>query len=389
MNESPSALTEPRAMPDGDSVSTALQAKIRQGITESQGWWPFDRFMAAALYEPGLGYYSSGRRIFGASPQSGSDFVTAPEMSPLFARALAVALRQALSAGGQREIIEFGAGSGALAAGLLMSLGDAIDRYTIVDVSGSLRATQAARLSALRDEQGRALNRKVRWLDALPAQIEAVVIGNEVLDAMPVQRLFFDGVRWHERGVALDAHGAFVDADQPTTLRWPLEGDPPAGTVCELQLQGEAFITTIAERLASGASAFFIDYGFPQDEFHHPQRLGGTLMCHRAHKADDNVLADVGSKDITAHVNFTGAALAAQNAGADVLGYTSQGRFLLNCGLASLMVEADLPGRNAAHRLIAEHEMGELFKVLAFGRDLAERDVPWVGFSEGDRTHRL
>ena len=352
-------------------------------IEAGGGWLPFDRYMALALYEPALGYYARGSRQFGALPASGSDFVTAPELSPLFGHVLARQLAQALDACGGDEVFEFGAGSGALAAQLLACLGPRLRRYTIVDLSGTLRQRQAQRLAPWAEQ--------VRWLDALPAQMRGVVVGNEVLDAMPVQLLHWDGARWFERGVACAPHGgpAFAWADRETPLRPPLQGPFVPGTVTEIHPQSEAFIRTLAERLVCGA-AFFVDYGFPEAEYYHPQRTGGTLMCHRAHLADADPLADVGDKDITAHVNFSAIAFAGQDAGFEVLGYTSQARFLLNCGLLELLEGADARVVAPAHKLIAEHEMGELFKVIAFGRGLAPGalDDP-MGFTAGDRLHRL
>jgi SAM-dependent MidA family methyltransferase len=158
--------------------------------------------------------------------------------------------------------------------------------------------------------------------------------------------------------------------------------------VTEIHLQARAFIATLAEKLLAGGAgaAYFIDYGFPEAEYWHPDRSAGTLMCHRAHRADDDPLAAVGDKDITAHVDFTGIALAAQQAGLDVLGYASQGRFLINCGIAPLMQAASLLDRAAAMKLLAEHEMGELFKVIGFA---TPGHGPALGFAEGDRTHRL
>jgi SAM-dependent MidA family methyltransferase len=362
------------------SVSGALSSLIQRAIARQGGWMPFDRFMAMALYAPGLGYYAHGSRKFGLMPGSGSDFVTAPELSPLFGRALAAQLAQALPACGSSEVWEFGAGSGALAEQLLDALGAAVTRYTIVDLSGSLRERQRERLARF--------GSTVQWADALPEAIHGVVVGNEVLDAMPVQLLHFDGAQWFERGVV--AHGeGFAWEDRPTELRPSFEGPFVPGTVTETHPQAEAFIATLADRLQRGA-AFFIDYGFPEGEYYHPQRSGGTLMCHRAHLADTDPLADVGLKDITAHVNFTGIALAAQNAGLAVLGYTSQARFLLNCGLMEMLQGADLPTIAHAQKLIAEHEMGELFKVigLARGCDAAFTSDP-LGFAEGDRTYRL
>jgi SAM-dependent MidA family methyltransferase len=229
----------------------------------------------------------------------------------------------------------------------------------------------------------------VQWLDRLPEAFSGVVLGNEVLDAMPVQRLHWDGAAWHERGVALAPDGsALAWADRPTTLRPPVEGADQRfvpGSVVEIHPQAEAFVRTLAGVLQRGL-ALFIDYGFPSGEFYHPQRVGGTLMCHRAHRADDDPLTQLGEKDITAHVNFSGIALAAQDAGLDVLGYTSQAHFLFNCGLAALLEGADLRERAMAQKLVTEHEMGELFKVLALGRGL---DAELVGFARGDRTHRL
>ena len=362
------------------SVSAALPRLISAAIARNGGWLPFDRYMAMALYAPGLGYYASPGRKFGTLPGSGSDFVTAPELSPLFGRALAQQLAQALRASRTHELWEFGAGSGALATQLLDALGDAVQRYTIVDLSGTLRERQRERLAT----QGS----KVQWVDALPEAISGVIVGNEVLDAMPVQLLRFDGTQWFERGVVMQGD-AFAWSDRPTALRPPHDGAFAPGTVTEIHAQAEAFIATLAERLTRGAM-FFIDYGFPQAEYYHPQRDGGTLMCHRAHRADTDALADVGAKDITAHVNFSGVALAAQNAGLDVLGYTTQAHFLINCGVMEWLQDADLKTRANAQKLLNEHEMGELFKVIGFakGCDAAFATAP-LGFVHGDRTHTL
>jgi SAM-dependent MidA family methyltransferase len=215
--------------------------------------------------------------------------------------------------------------------------------------------------------------------------MNGVVVGNEVLDAMPVMLLHFDGERWLERGVALE-RGRFAWADRPTELRPPVETAFPPGSVTEIHRHAAAFVATLAERLERGA-AFFVDYGFPEAEYYHPQRSGGTLMCHRAHRADTDPLADVGAKDITAHVDFTRVALAGQDAGLDVLGYTSQARFLFNCGLADALADADPRTRAAAHVLLGEHEMGELFKVIGFATPSCRFDA--IGFAEGDRSHRL
>ncbi len=370
------------------SLTTTLTSRLAQAIAAAGGWIGFDDYMARALYTPGLGYYANDLRKLGLMPGSGSDFVTAPELSPLFGRALAEQVGQALAQTQTDELWEFGAGSGALALQLLEALGERVRRYTIVDLSGALRARQQQTLAHFGD--------RVHWASELPPRMQGVVLGNEVLDAMPVQLLVRTGGVWYERGVALRAEPsdplqpgqgepAFVWADRPTALRPPVEIAGEHDYLTEVHPQAEAFIRTLAERLQRGA-AFFIDYGFPEAEYYHPQRAMGTVMCHRAHQADTDPLRDVGLKDITAHVNFTGIALAAQDAGLGVLGYATQGRFLLNCGLAPLMTQAELPVRAQANKLLMEHEMGELFKVI--GLCTGE---PWLatGFSAGDRTHTL
>lgn len=386
--------------------TTALSGVIGQGLEADGGWWPFDRFMAAALYTPGLGYYSGAHLPFGLMPQDGSDFVTAPELSPLFGEALGVQVRQALQATGTRVVCEFGAGSGALAEQLLQALGDAVERYWIVDLSGTLRQRQAQRLSRF--------GARVQWLDEWPEHLEAVVVANEMLDALPVTLLHWDGVQWWERGVVCapdpDPRAAtevglkdtvrFDWSDRLTALRPPVDGRTPSaledtqmqwaqrfapGTVVEIHPQAEAFMRSLASCLLRGA-AFFIDYGFPEHEYYHAQRTGGTLMCHRAHRSDPNPLVEVGLKDITAHVNFTAVALAAQEAGMTVLGYTSQARFLMNCGLVDMMGAVDLKQRAHAAKLVTEHEMGELFKVLGVA---AGQGFDALGFAAGDRSHTL
>ena len=375
------------------SLTTAVESLLRQVIADADGWIGFDRFMAIALYTPGLGYYARDAAQFGLLPAAnggaGSDFVTAPEMSRFFGQALAAQVGQALRVTGTREIWEFGAGSGALAAQLLGVLAGQVDRYTIVDVSSSLQQHQRETLHAWGD--------KVRWVSSLPAQLQAVVVGNEVLDAMPVRLLARVAGAWHERGVALASDGQLAWADRPTALRPPLEVPGSHDYLTEIHPQAEGFVRMLADHLARGA-VFLIDYGFSEREYYHVQRETGTVMCHRGHRMDSNPLADVGHKDITAHVNFTGLALAAQDVDADtgrtppaagafgVLGYTTQARFLMNCGLLTLLGRATVPERVMGQKLLMEHEMGELFKVIGFCRG-----EPWdaIGFAQGDRTHTL
>ncbi len=384
------SLPTPPAAPDVTHVLAALRERIATEMQQSGGWLGFDRFMELALYAPGLGYYANGSTKFGTMPQgtrkkdgsvtgAGSDFVTAPEMTALFGYTLAQPLAQALQATGTFEIWEFGAGTGALALQLITALkamGQRVDRYTIVDLSDSLKERQRHTLREHLDV--------VHWAAALPEAMQGVVIGNEVLDAMPVKLLARIKGAWLERGVVLE-NGDWAWADKPTGLRPPLEINGEHDYLTEIHPQAEAFVRTLGDRLTLGA-IFLLDYGFPEAEYYHEQRHMGTVMCHRAHLADGNPLEAVGLKDITAHVNFTGIAVAAQDAGLEVLGYTSQAHFLMNCGIVELMQNASLPERVAAQKLILEHEMGEFFKVIGLARGA---DFASLGFSHGDRTHRL
>ncbi len=354
-----------------------MNAHIAKLIEANGGWLPFDAFMQAALYAPDLGYYTNGLPKLGGG--AGSDFVTAPELSPLFGQCLADQAAQVLQATETHAIYEFGAGSGILALQIcehLAHISCRLDRYFIVEISSELRARQQALLEHLGD--------KVQWLDAWPSQMQGVVIGNEVLDAMPVKLLVRIKGQWHERGVALE-EDAFVWQDRPTALRPPLDIALSHDYLTEIHPQQEAFIQTLADCLQCGA-AFFIDYGFPEAEYYHPQRHMGTLMTHQNHKSGIDPLTQVGRQDITAHVNFTSLALAAQDAGLDVVGYATQGRFLLNCGLLSKAEQIAQTSRGAVAKLINEHEMGELFKVLALGKNL---NLELMAFSQGDRSHTL
>jgi SAM-dependent MidA family methyltransferase len=359
------------------TAPTAMGRLIQASLDKQGGWMPFDRFMALALYAPGLGYYSAGQQQIGRMPHGGSDFVTAPEISPCFGQALAHSIGEALQHSHTDTVYEFGAGNGSLALQLLNALGDAVQHYTIIDVSGSLRERQAQTLQAHAH--------KVTWLDALPDQLHGVVVGNEVLDAMPVRLLHrLNGV-WQERGVVWrEDTQAFDWQDRATTDTPPFEVEGTHDYLFEVHAQADAFVRSLAERLTQG-TMFFIDYGFPAHEYYHPQRHMGTLMCHQGHLSDTDPLSQVGFKDITTHVNFTGVALAAQEMGLQVLGYTSQAHFLLNSGLLPLLENASVSERSMAQKLIQDHEMGELFKVIAVGTD------EWtpMGFVQADRTHRL
>jgi SAM-dependent MidA family methyltransferase len=387
---------------------TPLHQLISRVLSQSGGWLSFDRFMALALYAPNLGYYSARTQPIGLMASSGSDFVTAPQMSPYFSRALARSVEEALVVSQNDEVWEFGAGTGEMAFEVLNALGEKVHRYVIVEVSSHLKDVQAQKLERFKG--------KVVWLEELPERFCGVVLGNEVLDAMPVKLIQRQSGVWHEVGVAIDQatlNKPKVDeatifqlawARRVTELRPPIEISGAHDYLTEIHPQAQAFIQTLAERLDKGV-VFLIDYGFPEHEYYHEQRSGGTLMCHQGHLADSNPLLAVGQKDITAHVNFTGMALAAQEAGMDVLGYTTQAHFLINSGLLGMLETASPAERALALKLIAEHEMGELFKVLSLGvgltkpKDLDDPDgldphvrvSTWepMGFKQGDRTHTL
>jgi len=387
------------------AVSQALVRRIGEAIDAAGGWIGFDRYLQHALYEPAMGYYSGPNRVFGAE----GDFVTAPEMSSLFGRCVAVQCAQWLDEVGG-GIVEFGAGSGALASQVLSTLRDANalpDGYSIVELSAPLRERQRRTIGAA----GPGLLERVRWLDALPERIEGVVLANEVLDAMPVRVFRCAGADVLERGVArvgADAIGwqerkadAKFAALVHERLReaWSVYAGEEierlretAPYVSEIGEQAEAWVETVGSRLVRGAM-LLIDYGFPRHELYHPQRDSGTLRCHYRHRAHDDPFLWPGLQDITAHVDFTAIGDAAARAGLDLLGFQSQARFLLDCGLldaCAAIPRDDLRAwtreTQAVQRLLSEAEMGELFKAIAFGRGVADAAI---GFRSRDRRASL
>jgi SAM-dependent MidA family methyltransferase len=379
----PQAAGAPLPQPDAAALARSgqLQARIRQRIAQSGAWLSFADYMQMALYEPGLGYYDSGGSKFG--PQG--DFVTAPEISPLFAQAIAAQLAQAFGRL-PAHVLEFGAGTGALARDLIADLrrrGCAPQAYYIVEVSADLRARQQQCLAGL----------PVTWIDRLPQRFEGVVLANEVLDVLPV-RLFVRGPdAIYERGVCCegtelrfsvrpaDAELAREVAEIETVV-----GTLPQGYGSEICPLATAWMLSLASCLQRALVLLF-DYGFPRHEYYHPQRAMGTLMCHYRQRAHCEPLWLPGLNDITAHVDFSACAHAAHAGGLDVLGYTSQAHFLINCGILEQLTAAPDPARlGAAQRLLSEAEMGELVKVLALGRGL---DTVPLGFTHADRRHRL
>lgn len=378
----------PQPAPDAAVHSERLMQLIRREIIAHAGWISFARYMELALYAPGLGYYSAGAAKFGAA----GDFVTAPEISPLFGRTLAQQIAQFTNTG-LGSVLELGAGSGALAADLLTelaSLGALPERYLILETSAELRERQCQRLARLAPD----LEQRVTWLDALPRNYAGVIIGNEVLDAMPVHVVTYRSGAIDELGVGVEgsalrwqprpAAGAVLEAARQLAL--------PPGYTTEIHFAAHAFIRTLADTFARGA-ALLIDYGFPGGEYYHPQRSSGTLMCHYRHHAHDDPFSLIGLQDITAHVDFSAIAATARDAGLDVLGYCSQAQFLINCGIADRLAATPaaetgtyLPLAAQAQKLLSPAEMGELFKVLALGKNYS---AALVGFARGDRSATL
>jgi len=379
----------PAPTPDAIAHSQRVTAHLHALIGDAGGWIPFSRYMDAVLYAPGLGYYAAGPTKFGAA----GDFVAAPELTPLFGRTLAQAIAPALEETGG-GVLELGAGSGRLAADMLGELdrmGRLPTHYSILEVSADLRQRQQATLARELPH----LHERVQWLDALPGHFKGVILGNEVLDALPVEL-----VRWTDDeprvcGVTLDGERL---AWQDGPIADPVLGtrakalDLAPGYLSEINLAADALIASLAQSLQRGL-LLLIDYGFAAAEYYHPQRHMGTLRAHYRHHALDDPFHLPGLCDLTAHVDFSAVARAGMAAQLVVAGYTSQAGFLLNSGLTECLMRtspddaaAYLPQANAVQRLVSPAEMGELFKVIA----LTKGELPQLaGFTRGDRQHTL
>ena len=376
---------------DALDASRALHRLIANDIQRNSGWLSFAQYMELALYAPGLGYYSGGAAKLGKD----GDFTTAPEITPLFGAALAQIAAE-LMRQTSPQILEFGAGTGKLARDILTELrqmGVQVRHYSIVELSGELRARQQ---EMLRDFP------EVRWLDRFPSAFSGVVIGNEVLDAMPVNLVVKAESGWMERGVGLSGED-FVFRDRPCTPslveQIPYADELPPGYLTEVHPIATGFMRTLCTVLnagcdesGQGAAAILIDYGFPAHEYYLAQRAQGTLMCHYRHHAHPDPFFHPGLQDITAHVDFTAMARFAIDSGLDLLGYTSQAAFLLDAGIGDLLLRTPpddamryLPQANAVQKLISPAEMGELFKVLVVGKHAQLPDA----FVRNDRSHRL
>jgi SAM-dependent MidA family methyltransferase len=396
--------TLPLPTAEAQAHSNKLCELIHQDIATSGGWIAFSRFMELALYAPGLGYYSAGARKFGAD----GDFVTAPEISPLFGRALARQVADIMLQSAP-QLLELGAGSGKLAIDVLTELermGCLPEHYKILEVSADLRERQRNLLQ----EYSPHLAARVEWLEALPDSISGAVIANEVLDALPVHLLYWPGnvaknesvsaanegePGFFERGVASEGN-SFVWQDRrpedPALIEAAQTIRVPDHYLSEVSLAVRGLIGSLSERLHQGV-LLFIDYGFGAKEYYHPQRNQGTLMCHYRHHAHDRPFFLPGLQDITAHVDFTSVAESAIDGGTQLLGYTSQANFLVNCGITDFLAQCDpvnllnyLPLSAQLQKLTSPAEMGELFKVIAAGKLMRE---PLRGFARGDLSRLL
>jgi SAM-dependent MidA family methyltransferase len=371
--------------------SELVAERLRREIAASGGRISFARYMELALYAPGLGYYMAGARKLGRD----GDFVTAPELSPLFGRTVARQVSPLILAG-LAEILEIGAGSGALAADLLLELerlGKLPRRYLILELSSDLRSRSRDTLAARAPQH----LERVSWLNQLPVAFRGIVIGNEVLDAMPVHRVMRCGGETLEGFVQYDdEHERFLDLEWPAsdTVRRAAEELllPADDYTTEIQLAARGFVRSLGSALDRGVALFF-DYGFPQREYYHAQRAAGTLMCHYRHRAHDDPYFLPGLQDITSHIDFTAIARAGADAGMELLGYASQAQFLVNCGIIDVLAEtpahdvaAYAPQAAQVQKLTSPAEMGELFKVIALGKGVPR---PLLGFASGDKSHTL
>lgn len=382
--------TLPTPDAEASTHSASLSTLIKKIIDGNEGWIDFANYMELALYAPGLGYYSGGAKKFG---QSG-DFVTAPEISPLFAQTLARQIAQVIEAGNP-DILELGAGTGRLALELLLELArmkQLPDRYLILEVSAHLRQVQQETLA---QHLPAALLAKVQWLEALPENFSGVILGNEVLDALPVHLIKTTEREAIEIGVACDQHG-FYWAERALTdqnlKKVVTDLQLPVGYVTEICPAASALLASLANMLDAGL-ILLIDYGFPRHEYYHPQRSQGTLMCHYRHYAHGDPFLYPGLQDITAHVDFSNVAQSALANRMVLKGFCGQAQFLINCGITELLsrvsphdMAAYVPLASQAQKLLSPAEMGELFKVIAMTKGF---DGDLIGFTQGDRSHTL
>jgi SAM-dependent MidA family methyltransferase len=351
---------------EAQAHSAHLTQVIQTYIQQKGGWISFAEFMQKALYEPGLGYYVAGARKFGAE----GDFVTAPEISPAFSQCLARQCQQVLDAAS--SILEFGAGTGVMAADILLALEKQQSlpkHYFILEISPDLQQRQQETLQ----QKCPHLFERVCWLSALPTEFEGVVLANEVLDAMPVHLFEMHDGEVLEKGVSLNGHDFAWKLERQIDGRgyWQSPSLPPIeGYFSEICFAIHPWLEALYKAMKRGA-ILLIDYGFLEHEYYHPQRDQGTLMCHYRHRAHTDPFVNIGLQDITAHVDFSAVARAAENAGFIVENYTTQAKFLMSLGILNpldLPLKEQYQHAQALKKLLLPSEMGELFKVMVLGK---------------------
>lgn len=389
------ALDLPALTPDEAAHSARLEARVRDEIEQAGDWISFARYMQLALYEPGLGYYSAGAHKLGAA----GDFVTAPEVAPVFSRCLALQCEQVLRALGGGDVLELGAGSGVMAAALLEELArrDCLPRrYCILDVSADLRERQRATLAAAVPQW----LERVEWLDRLPERFTGIVVANEVLDALPVERFVARGeslnvlgvawqlgrLEWSETRAPVALNDAVRTVERDCGARWP------EGYTSEINVGLRDWLGALGASLERGV-LLFVDYGLPRREYYSAERRAGTLLCHFRHRFHDDPFIRLGLQDLTAWVDFTAVAEAGLAAGLDLAGYTTQAHFLIGCDLGEFVAnvsDLDVVGRVNLSRqvmmLTLPGEMGERFKVIALAKGY---EAPLRGFAARDLRHTL
>lgn len=378
--------------------SRAVAELVRGEIKTAGGWISFAHYMKLVLYAPGMGYYSAGAAKFGRV----GDFVTAPEISPLFGRALAQQAAQVLELVDGADILEFGAGTGKLALDLLLelqTLGRLPGQYFILEVSSELKQRQK---QLFEDIASHLLPRLV-WLEHLPEQFNGLMLANEVLDAMPVHLVVWRGADLYERGITATrdefrwvdrplVEGVLFETAQEVGANIDASSGDRTEYISEIGLEARGFVVSLANVLQRGAIVL-IDYGFGQGEYYHPQRRRGTMMCHYRHHAHDDPFYLPGLQDVTSHVDFSAIAEVGIDAGLELLGYTTQANFLINCGITEILARTPagnakdyLPRASELQKLVSPAEMGDLFKAIALGRGVSR---PLIAFSRGDKSRML
>ncbi|WP_373974277.1 SAM-dependent methyltransferase [Chitinibacter sp. SCUT-21] len=382
----------PTPSPEALAASEQLCQHIRAQIAANGGWLPFVDYMRLALYTPGLGYYSGGAAKFGTA----GDFITAPGLSPLFGGCVATTIAHVLAESGG-NVIEVGAGTGQLAAQILAEL-ERLEQlpaqYGILELSGELRERQLQTLQTLVPH----LADRAVWLDSLPSEFTGVIVGNEVLDAMPCEVVQLHDGEWQRRGIVANDDGFAWESRQldpskdaailATCATWP----QIPGYTSEIQIEAQGFIKALSNSLKRGM-ILMLDYGFPAGEFYHPERSMGTLIGHYRHHTVHDMFHFPGLTDLTCHVDFSAMYSAAEQSGLALDGYTSQASYLIDCGILDRAAQLDsksveyLRTAAALQKLLGQAEMGELFKVIAFSRGLEGATAP--GLRGQDRSGEL